>query len=552
MEKFTKKLLVFFLILILCKIILSFFIHAPSVFSDEYVYSKLARSIWINHDFSVHNIAINQQLPLYPFLLSWLYLFQKIPIIYFSIKVLNTVLLSSLVFPVFFLAKEFVEEKNAFFAAILISFLPVVFVTSFYIMAENLFYLLAFWWVFLLYKSFKERNKKYFILSGFLLGLSFLTKFNGLVLVPVCLFVYLLYKENNLKNITIYYTVALLTVLPWLIRNGLIFGFNLGGLVGQYGTSAGKLQVNLTQLLLPFFNWLLLYSVYLLLASGILFGVCALLSMKIDDKELKLLTTIILTTTAFFVISAANQSSSFRIFFESPFSFFTQRPIGRYVEAILPSLVLLGFISCEKLKIQTLSKKCITFLSFFFLAASQLTIAPLFPFNNSSLSFFGAIKYISDILFTGSFVDTKIVYGSFFVLAAFLSLLPWIFLKKNNWKKLILCFFLLSSLLACAVTYQNGKIWYHSEQMQLGLEIEKLEGKIVLFDERDCKEKLYKEEKEGICELSKKATITGFWVNKEIKIGDVYTEKADLIISKHRLNMKTVKDINDEIFVYQS
>ena len=63
-------------------------------------------------------------------------------------------------------------------------------------------------------------------------------------------------------------------------------------------------------------------------------------------------------------------------------------------------------------------------------------------------------------------------------------------------------------------------------------------------------EKLYRES-EGLCELTKKSTLLGFWMNKDIIIGDVYREDADLIISRHRLNLEVVKDLNGEVLVYR-
>ena len=70
------------------------------------------------------------------------------------------------------------------------------------------------------------------------------------------------------------------------------------------------------------------------------------------------------------------------------------------------------------------------------------------------------------------------------------------------------------------------------------------------IDERECVENLYRES-EGLCELTKKSTLLGFWVNKDIIIGDAYRGDADLIISRHRLNLEVVKDLNGEVFVYR-
>ncbi len=556
MRNATKKLVYFYLFLVIAKIILSLFVTAPSVFSDEYVYAKLARGIFFSGELKIHQgIFTTQQMPFYPLVISIAYILKDVDLVYLVIKGLNALLLTLSIFPVFYLAKDFVDEKKAFFVAAIVSFIPSLFITSFYIMSENAFYPLFLFWIFFTYKALKEESSSYFILAGGALGLCFLSRFIALGLIPVLFLVSILkVKKVGLKNIVYYYTPPLGMIALWFLRN-LNLTKEASQVTGVYSAVGEKLINSVTVLILPFANWILLYLGYLLFSSGIIFGIYALLCYKIKDKNLKILFSLFLLSSLIFVLAAANESSSFRIFFESPFLFFTRRPLGRYVECVTPLLVLLGFIGFEKIKINNPNwKKLLLYSSCLLLLTSQLTIAPLFPFNNSNVTALGVGKYILDITFVGKFVDTQIVYPSFFILALVLVVLPWFFLKKKSWQpKLIMIFFIVSSIAAFGVTYKESEKWSQSPQMKFGHEIEKEypSSKIILFDERDCVEQLSLTQEGEICEKSKKSTLMGFWLNKDIIIGNVETQKADLVISKHQLNLKKVKDLNGGVFVYQ-
>ena len=73
--KFWKKLLIIYLVFVFIKVILAYFIPAPSAFSDDYIYIKMARSFFYFNNFAVHGIEEHHYLPLYPIILSISYLF---------------------------------------------------------------------------------------------------------------------------------------------------------------------------------------------------------------------------------------------------------------------------------------------------------------------------------------------------------------------------------------------------------------------------------------------------------------------------------------------
>ena len=90
--------------------------------------------------------------------------------------------------------------------------------------------------------------------------------------------------------------------------------------------------------------------------------------------------------------------------------------------------------------------------------------------------------------------------------------------------------------------------------MQLGLWLNDYDPKIsnILIDERDCTGKISKEDQSSLCEPSKISTIIGFWLNDNIKIGDISNlENVDYVITKHNMDLELVKESESGIMVYK-
>src|SRR3989344_5522759 len=106
MKKIVKQLCLYFILLVIIKSILSYFIPAPSAFSDDYHYIKLARSFFNSQEFSIHEIPIQRSL-LYPIILSISYLFRDMTYVFLAMKIINAVISSLIIFPAWLLSKEF-------------------------------------------------------------------------------------------------------------------------------------------------------------------------------------------------------------------------------------------------------------------------------------------------------------------------------------------------------------------------------------------------------------------------------------------------------------
>ncbi len=568
----NKKLLALYIILAVTKIILGYFVPAPSVFSDEYYYIKMARSFFFNQEFTVHSIVTSKFPPLYPAILSASYFFSSMTTIYFLMKIINAFLLSSIIFPVYWLSKEFLEENKALFITIIASLLAPFLLTSNYIMSENLFYPLIVFEVYFLYRAFKENSLRFFILSGIFLGLSFLTRIIAIAFIPACFISYLILRNADFKKIIYYYISFLIVIFPWLLRNALNFGFNINGIFGiGYAQSIDVVKYNLSQKILFFLNWVLLYSGYIILASGILFGLYFLNGIFAKKEEnLRIFHIISLIFIASIVLIAANSTSAGATISEYKAnniglpeffnSFLVYRPIGRWIDVILPLIILFGFIQYTRSK--TITHKTILITSAIIIISTQLTISSLFPQNNQSLTYVGLIDTALEYFYLGKINIQPEFYWFSFIGSGIILLLSLFLIYKLRHTKIILpivvSLIVINSIISYGIiSWNSNEYWYKGEQMQLGLWLNNYDKKIskVLFDSRD-EGKILKTKQDFLYERltrNQTSTIIGTWLNDDVIIGDPEEIKdVDLIISKHKIkDFKTIYETKKGIYVYE-
>lgn len=568
MKKVFKTLLFCYLGFVLVKSILSYFIPAPSIFSDEYLYAKMARSFFNFGSFSVHGIATHQYPPLYPIILSISYIFSNMKVVYVVMKVINAAVSSLVIFPAFFMAKEFLSEKKSLLLAVLVSVLPSNFAFTPFLMAENLFYPLFLFSVYFIYKSFTNQEYKWDVLAGIFIGLSYLAKASAIILVGVVGIVFLIeilrkkrFVESLKKKVVLGF-MALIAILPWLIRNGVLFGFTPKGILGMYIHSA-TYATTIHHSFGKFLVWMVLQFGFLILASGVLFYLTSLFAARDKRDKVRIFLIISLITIINTLIIPANNNSKANPHY---FSWLTGRPFGRYIDMVLPLILIAGFIGFkffEDKKYSRLLMNGVIVSSLVLLFSSQISLFPLFPVNNLSLSHFGVLNYVIEFLFYHKTSFEMVFYwGSLIAMAVIFAALPFVvfglykkdLLKLNKVIPFFIVLFLGVSILCYAITYYNSdKFWYKGEQMQLGLWMNSYDRNAnILFDKNDCVKKITKTDQEGICESWGLVTISGFWMNDNIKIGSVTDlEGIDYVVSRHKLTLESIKRSESGIYIYK-
>lgn len=565
MNKNLKLVFCLILILIVVKVLLSAFVPAPSQFSDEYIYSKLARSFFNEQTLAVHGQADDIYPPLYPIVLSPTYVFSDMQQVYFFMKVLNAILSSLIVIPAFLLAREFLSENKALLASILVAVIPATFSFTPFIMSDNLFYPLFLFSVYFIYKSFVDKNYKWDILAGVFIGLSYLTKVLGIVLllaVMFVLFIKLFKKEQfllDIKKKIVLLSAFFIVVGPYLLRNFFLFGNVLGLHSRELGTLRTLESIKLI------LSWSALYLGFLILASGIIFFIFYLYFVKnsLKNNNLAIFSLISMSLIFFVILLAANHNAIGAVHYETLIPWLTKKPLGRYIDVLLPLIFIGGLIGYKYYKKNNFVKYLLP-VSAVLMFSAQLVFFPLFPASNMSLTWMGALKYGFEYFWYGktSFDTIYSLPTFFFFIGLFLVVIAAIFIlhKKNKLKlkllapALIIFFLMLSLLNVAVISYNSNKYWYSEDQMQLGIwfnEYDKENHSRVLFDERDCVRKIPKINQSGICENSKRYTILGFWMNDDIRVDGIENlNNFDYVISKHNLDLELLKSTDNGIFLY--
>lgn len=554
MEKITKWLLAIFLLIVIIKVLLSAFIPSISAFGDEYAYAKTAWSLFHQGQFNLYGNLVGKYPPLYSLVLSLAYVFDDMNYVYFSMKLINCILSSLIIFPAWLLAKQFLNNRNALLAAALVSIFPSNFAFAPYLMAENLFYPLFLFAIYALYRAFDEKGYKWHMVAAVISGLAMLTKITGFLLVliafgmSVCRFV----KERTclllyLKQAAVFVLVFSIVICPWLVRNGLVFGFNLSGLFGSY-TTAG-LSVPLAQQIPRLVFWFLLYISYLLVSTGFIFPI-GMMNMAFDKKYRHFVFISLLAIGTALLLSAYHDSLGFVM--NPLFDWIVGRPIGRYMDFVSPLIIIAGVIGLQKKELRL--KKSVLFASVGFTALGFfLTIFSLFPVNNISLTLLGAVGEGAKILL-GLTPLTLFIVSGILLLALFAAVY---ILSQRSYRMSILVmilFFLITGVLAYGVSYYNASTFWMGDQTEMGIFMNEYDPghSIILIDARDGSA-FSKYNQTGIYEYYEELedfigpSIIGFWLNDEIVIGDpeAFGGDLDYIYTKHTLNKTLVKQIAD-------
>jgi len=524
-----KKLLILFLLLILLKIILSIFIQFPLGFSDSLTYQESAKTFFDTLD--ITKMAESKYPFLYSLIISPAFFFEDMNIVMLIIRIINSILSSLIIFPIYLLAKEFFNKKKSFLIAVICGFIPPFFIFTFTSMSENLFYPLFIFSIYAIYKSFNKNNLKWSIIAGVLIGLTLLTKILGIILIPVIIIMLLFnIKQYKTKSLLLFNTFII--SLTWIISRLINSSFNLIQATGyQPSIEKAASGIFLTTKLI----WVFLYTDYLILASGIflfIFALALIIKYKHLNKKQKILIQITLISTLFLLIICANHSGSFE-------NYKDYKTIGRYIECLIPIFLILGFIQLEKN--EKPNKIFLIIISLFTIFTSYFILFDkFFPLNNSSLIHIGILKYFLNYFQINSILIITIII----TLITILLIITIPKIKINKLHLLVLAYFVLLTFANITVIfYDTQERWLTSEGVEIGKWINNnlKKDSTFLFDIEDInKEPLHKIE---IDNQKKPTHIAAYWIRGKWTLNEI-NEDYDYII--------TSKDLEKELIYIDS
>ncbi len=175
-------LLLAFTALSLLRFYFSSYIHWTWI-PDEAWYASSAQSFYESFRLMMNGRFNSHTLPLYSIIISPAYYFEDMATTFAAIKLINSLVMTSTLIPVYLLAKKFLLTRNALIVACLSVIIGPMFYT-FTIMSESLHYPLTAWAVYLMVRSLSEDNAlAASIWLGIVFALSVLTKMSSLALV---------------------------------------------------------------------------------------------------------------------------------------------------------------------------------------------------------------------------------------------------------------------------------------------------------------------------------------------------------------------------------
>jgi hypothetical protein len=294
--------------------------------------------------------------PLYALLLMAAYSIRDFA--YEGIKLINAVAGSGLVFPVYFLSRRFFDRRTSLFIIMIASLIPFQFEMPIRLLSENLYFtllMLAIYLVFTRPADFRFRFT-WDCLTGFVLGLLYLTRYISLALIPFLMLAWWLkpfggsravfqFDKQKILHAFVMLFLAGVTYMPW-VNVGFDNNLPLSQMLG-FGIAADTNPAQLT--LLNLLKWTAFYGAYfLLLAAPVLNLVgMALSSFSLrdlaDEKNRWILTVLILL--AAFSLAVVRHSWRADYNLELP-----KRLMGRYVIYFVPLFIISAFQAGKSFK----------------------------------------------------------------------------------------------------------------------------------------------------------------------------------------------------------
>lgn len=532
-----KKIIYLFFIIVLLKILLSSFILPVLGFADSLNYLNQAKAFYSTHSLTeISKAGIYP--PLYSIIISPAFVFNDMNLVQFAIKIINAMISTLIIIPSYLLAKEFFNKKKSTLISLMITIIPSTFSFYGYTMSENLFFPLFMTTIYFLYLALKENKNSYYILAGSLTGLCYLTRATGITL-AVTLPIVILLKRKNIKQVSIALGSFILTILPWIGTRILIYGFNLKAIFGQYTVSINEAS-NIGHIS-PKIIWLLFYTNYLFLATGIIATV-AIISLIKDYKKLnqnqKNIIQIFIPLAIFTLIIAANHSGACSKYEDC-------RLIGRYVSPLEPLILLIG-LQCKKIdkKILISSSVIISLIIPFML------FDKFFPINNSAIAQIGIISFIFEKLNIFPLILATII-----IIALIFTLSYLLYKSKKIFKILIIYFIIISLINITIISYDSKFRWEDQEGIALGKWINKnipTNSKILI--DKDEQYRFLNETEKDIIEPKKRSIhILEYWIRSKYTIDPIADyPNYEYIITKKDIPLKIIKEGKEGTKIYHN
>jgi hypothetical protein len=168
-------LLLAFLFIVFIKSFISLKFQSPWIFQDETLYAKMAENVLSSN-------YIGSPI-LYPFSLSFAYLFSTDKfVIYHIMLVITTIINSSILFPSYFILRQYATKDYALASSIAIAVLPCLVLYNFTLMCENLLMPLFIFSIWFVHEAYRTKTRFWIAAAVLSVILLFFTKHSGIAM----------------------------------------------------------------------------------------------------------------------------------------------------------------------------------------------------------------------------------------------------------------------------------------------------------------------------------------------------------------------------------
>jgi 4-amino-4-deoxy-L-arabinose transferase-like glycosyltransferase len=275
-------------VILLIFLLPSLFIRHDGYWWDEVVYLGLAENLQ-NRVYAINLGQESFRPPFFPFLLFLFYpvgewFLKLLPLLFGVLSIIASYLL---------LGK--INKELGFLSALFLATNNLFIFFSQRLLAESLFVLITVLILYVLYKSLQEN--RYLVLLGLLLAVSFLTKYQGLIFVPVAVFCILSTRPSlfKAKELWLGFFVFVLCLVPWLLISIHYYG-------SVFGTYEAEMQTLSGELVEKYFGGEWYYHIthsIEIFGLSILFIIPFMLKKKFTDFEKQILIGLILVLAFF-------------------------------------------------------------------------------------------------------------------------------------------------------------------------------------------------------------------------------------------------------------
>ncbi len=424
-DHYLLVLVIFFVILVIIKVYISLLFSSPFNFGDEAIYEIQARSIFNN------NFQAQSGYPIgYPLVLSIAYhLSSEKLVIYHLILIINSLLVTSIVFPIFFILRKYCDILYSIVGAIVISCLPEINVYSFMLMSENLFIPLFYFALWFLLEAIESDKKHWQMFAGFSIVALFFIRNTGIAMILGLIFLFFVFSIFETKNKTFFpflsrtgflwlsgFLTFLSGILFYYIKNLNVISYKNDGyilvLISNFSSIDGLIET-----CFAFLNEFAYIIICLNFLTIFIIGIFLLLfiqtqdyskfkqniekcGQKKDEKthsltSLKILIVFFLCVSFFTIIITMTHMLGLEEIYNVP----NYSILGRYIDPIIPGIYLFGFLGLKQIFFAQKNQNSKILISLLIINLGTLLIFTISnPFNYYNKLNIYSILYIEEFL----------------------------------------------------------------------------------------------------------------------------------------------------------